>query len=42
MGTELSKAFSSKGQSLQSIQDLISKWAEHAQEIAPASWEPED
>ena len=30
------------GQSLQSIQDLISKWAEHAQEIAPASWEPED
>ena len=40
MGTELSKAFSSKGQSLQSIQDLISKWAEHAREIAPAPWEP--
>lgn len=41
MGTELSKAFSSKGQSLQSIQDLISQWAEHAQEVAPAPWEEE-
>lgn len=35
MGTELSKAFGQRGQSLQSIQDLISQWAEHAGEIAP-------
>ena len=35
MGTELSKTLVQKGQSLQSIQDLISQWAEHAGEIAP-------
>ena len=36
MGQELQKAFSSRGQSLQGIQDLINQWAEHAREIAPS------